>query len=227
MNGAELRRRGRRLIIPANECGGIRMTRPTMRTLLASAGLALLLSTPAMAQLEGADLEAEAALLGETGLLEKAPKEAVEQVDPDEKLLEKVGATRTKVEQKINTIQQAVSRFPDLDEGLNELNMGMLKGIEGYNEAHNDALEQYQAAHEKGDKKAKKKLAKTIKKLRKAFIKRLEKLNGKADKLVDEAKKLEAKVAEQEAEEAAEAAAAEGAEGAEDGDDEGGDDDEE
>lgn len=195
---------------------------------LATAGLALLLAGPAAAQLEGADLEAEAALLGETGLLEKAPKEEIEQVDPDEKLKEKVATTRSAVEQKINTIQQAVSRFPDLDEGLNDLNMGMLKGIEGYIEAHNEALEQYNAAHAKGDKKAKKKLGKKIKKLRTTFVKRLKKLDKKADKLVSEAQKLEEKLAAQQAEEAAEAeAAGEGGDGDEgDGDDDDDDDDE-
>lgn len=182
------------------------------RTLFSTAGLTLLLAGAAGAQdLEGADLEAEAALLGETGLLEKPPAEKPVLVDPDTKLGEKVTATRSRVEQKINTIQQKVSKFPALDEGLSELNMGMLKGIEGYVQAHNDALDAYRSAHEKGDEKAKKKLAADITKLRNTYIKQLEKLDAKADKLVAEAEKLEEKLARQLAEEAAEKAAAEAA----------------
>lgn len=201
------------------------LTTRTIRPLLAAAGLTLLLGGAAQAQdPDGADLEAEAALLGETGLLEKAPNEEPVLVDPDETLKKKVGDIRTQVEQKINTIQRQVSKFPDLDEGLNELNMGMLKGIEGYIEAHNDALDKFRAAHEKGDEKAKKKLGKQIAKLRTTFIKRLEKLDKKADTLVAEAQKLEEKLAAQKAEEAAEAEAAE--EGGEAGDDDEGDDDE-
>lgn len=179
----------------------------TVRPLVAAAGLTLLLAGAAQAQEpDGADLEAEAALLGETGLLEKAPTEEPVLVDPDEKLKKKVGDIRTQVEQKINTIQRQVSKFPDLDEGLNELNLGMLKGIEGYIEAHNEALEKFRAAHEKGDEKAKKKLGKQVEKLRTTFIKQLEKLDKKADKLVAEAQKLEEKLAAQKAEEDAEAA---------------------
>ncbi len=197
------------------------MIRP-MRTLLSAAGLSLLLAGAAHAQLEGADLEAEAALLGETGLLEKAPKDDAPAADPDQKLLDRVAQIRGQVEQKINTIQQQVSKFPDLDEGLNELNMGMLKGIEGYIEAHNAAIDKFRAAHDKGDEKAKKKLGKEIAKLRNTFIKRLEKLDKKADTLVAEAEKLEEKLAAQKAEEAAEAEAA-----GEGGGEEGGDDDDE
>ncbi len=196
------------------------------RTLLTAAGLSLLLAGAAHAQdLEGADLEAEAALLGETGLLEKTPAEKPVLVDPDEKLLEQVADIRGRVEQKINTIQRQVSKFPDLDEGLNTLNMGMLEGIEGYIEAHNAALDAFRTAHEKGDEKAKKAQAKAVAKLRGTFIKRLEKLDKLADELVAEAEKLEAKLAAQKAEEAAEAeAAADGA--GEDGADENGADDE-
>lgn len=194
------------------------------RTLLTAAGLSLLLAGAAHAQdLEGADLEAEAALLGETGLLEKAPAEKPVLVDPDEKLLKQVADLRGRVEQKINTIQRQVSKFPDLDEGLNTLNMGMLEGIEGYIEAHNAALDAYRSAHEKGDEKAKKAQAKAVAKLRGTFMKRLEKLDKLADELVAEAEKLEEKLAAQKAEEAAEAAEAEATE---DGADEDGADDE-
>lgn len=187
------------------------------RTLLTVAGLTLLFAGASHAQeLDGADLEAEAALLGESGLIEKEPAEKPVLVDPDEKLLKQVADIRVQVEQKINTIQRQVSKFPDLDEGLNQLNMGMLKSIEGYIEAHNKALDDFRAAHEKGDEKTKKKQAQAVAKLRTTFIKTLEKLDKTADKLVADAQKLEEKLAKQQAEEAAEAEAAEGAEGAAD-----------
>jgi uncharacterized phage infection (PIP) family protein YhgE len=189
-------------------------TRP-LRRLIATCGLALLVTAPAIAQEPEPDpLEAEAALLGETGLLEKAPTDEPVTADPDEKMLERVSAARTRVEQKINTIQQAVSKFPDLDEGLGQLNMGMLKGIEGYVEQHRTALQQYRDAFGKGDSAAQARHAKEIDKLRKGFIAQLDKLDKSADKLVEQASKLEAKLAAWEAEEAAEAAKAAEAGGA-------------
>ncbi|MEZ4433324.1 MAG: hypothetical protein R3F65_13025 [bacterium] len=186
-----------------------------LRRLLTACGLALLVAGPAAAQDPEVDaLEAEAALLGETGLLEKAPTEEPVTADPDEKMLARVNAKRSAVEQKINTIQQKVSKFPDLDEGLNELNMGMLKGIEGYVEQHRAAVQAYREAFGKGDVAAQKKHAKEVEKLRKGFVDQLEKLEKKADKLVEQATKLEEKLAKQQAEEAAEAAeAAKAAEG--------------
>lgn len=184
------------------------MNRRTLHTLSLSA--LLLAAGPALAQdPEGADLEAEAALLGESGLLEKAPEPEKVTADPDDKMRAKVEAARGRVEQKINTIQSKIAQWPDLSDGLNELNMGMLKGIEGYVQQHRDALDKYRSAVAEGNTAAEKKHAKEVEKLRSAYLKQLEKLDTKADKLVEKAAKLEARFAEQQAEDAAAAAAAE------------------
>ncbi|MCA9538129.1 MAG: hypothetical protein KC620_04540 [Myxococcales bacterium] len=185
----------------------------TLRALLAAALTSLLLIPPAFAQ-EGADLDEEAAGLepDNDGLLEKAPTEKPVLADPDEKLAAEVEARRNGLQEKINTIQSKIARFPDLDEGLNKLNTGTLKNLESFIEEHRKALEGYRAAVERDDGKAQAKLGAQVIKLRQKFIKGIDKLEKDADKLVEKATKLEEKLAKEEAEAAAEAATAEGKE---------------
>lgn len=178
----------------------------TCATLSALTAIALLAGS-AVAQDEIDPLAEEAALLGESGLLEKKSPEKPVLAEPDQKLLDEVEARRAELQEKLNDIQTRVSQFPDLDEDFGNLMVGMSDGLSGYIEKHIAALQAYRDAVAEGNKKAEKKTSRAVIKLRKGFLKKMKKLDKKLAKLIKDTEKLEAKVAAEKAEEEAAAEA--------------------
>lgn len=163
--------------------------------------VALMCLIPAVASAQGADLEAEAALLeGDplgAELEEKQKEDKVELADPDEKLHQQVETAREAIGKTFNALQTGEVRYVKVDEALGEIISKWLPVQDDYIVKHRELMVAYRDAASKAPAEQRK-LAKQIVKMRKDFLKKIQKTRKKLDKV----EKLHAKLAAKAAKEA-------------------------